>query len=106
MQVIYGLSAIRSVVDDDPVAVGQPHLRCYPFGGQHQVSQQGMILGFGVRQLGDRLFGDDQNMHRSLGMDIPKGDRQIVFVNNIRWNFLADNFAKNGFAHTRGEMKR
>ena len=37
-------------------------------------------------------------MNWRLGIHIPKGQTEIVFVNNVRWDFAANNFAKNGVA--------
>jgi hypothetical protein len=38
-------------------------------------------------------------MYGRLGLNIPEGQNQVIFVNNISGNLPPDNFAKNGFAH-------
>jgi hypothetical protein len=52
----------------------------YPFGRQQQIPHEGVVLGFGICEFGDRLLGNDQTVNRHLGIDIAKGQAQIIFI--------------------------
>ncbi len=97
MQMVNRLTAIFTAVDDNSIAVGESGLFRDAFSGQQEMSHEGVIGRFGIRELGDRFFGDHQNMHRSLGINIFEGQTEIIFIDNISRNFAADDFAENGF---------
>lgn len=58
-----------------------------------------MILAAGLRQTGERFFGNDQDVGGGLGADVFEGEAEVVFVDNIGGNFSLDDFAKNGVGH-------
>jgi len=102
VQMINGLSAIIACVDHNSIAIRESDLLGNTFGGEQQMTHQSVIGGFCVREFGDRLFRNHQNVSRRLRIHVAKGEGEIVFINNVRRNLFADNFAKNsvvGFAH-------
>src|SRR6476469_4167843 len=53
-------------------------------------------LGIGrIVQRRNVLLGDDQNVRRSLGRDVAKGDHLLVVHKGLRRNLTADDFAEN-----------
>lgn len=59
-----------------------------------QVSQEGPLLLTCVRELGDESLGDHQNMLGRLWVDIPKGEAVDVLMNDVCWDLLSQDFAK------------
>jgi hypothetical protein len=92
---IHGLSAIFACVDYDSITVGESLLFGDLFDGEKEMSQEGVICGFGISKFGDRLFGDDQDMNGGLWVYVVKGKTEIVFVDDIGRNFFANDFAEN-----------
>ena len=93
---IHGLAPIRPAVNHDAVTVGQSFLIRDPFGRQQQMPHEGVVLGLGVRQFGDRLLGNNQNVNGCLGIDVAEGQAEIIFIDDRRRDLLADDFAKKG----------
>jgi hypothetical protein len=96
MQVVNSLPAIDPGINHGAIAVREANLLSYPFHDEEQVPHEGMILGFGIGQTGDRLLGNYQNMDGGLGGNIPKGHTEIVLIDNIGGDFFANNLAKKG----------
>jgi hypothetical protein len=44
-------------------------------------------------------FRDHQCMDRRLRVDVVKGDRVLVFLNELRWNLLLHDLTKKAIAH-------
>lgn len=74
VEVIDGLAAVGTVVNHDAIAVFESDLGGDSLGGQEQMSEEGMVLGFGVGKLGNQLFGNNEDMNWSLGVNIFEGE--------------------------------
>jgi hypothetical protein len=94
VKVKYGLTRIGPIIDNHSVAL-QSFCAGNLAGHQEQVTQEITLLLRGRRQRGDMLFGDDENMGGGLGVDISKGKRPLVFLDDARIRFPLDNLAKN-----------
>lgn len=71
------------------------------------MAQQFFIFSACIRQVWDGLFGDNQNVGRSLGRDVGKCEAEIIFVDDIGWNLFADDFAEDSVAtHGKSWAKR
>ena len=94
MQVIHRLPPVVPCVDDDAITLIQllfaRNLSCR---GQQMAHQRG-VFGPRLRARTDVLFGDDQQMGRSLRTDIGKADAEFVFIHAIGWNSTVDDFAE------------
>jgi hypothetical protein len=99
VQMEYGLSPIAAGVDDGAIAVGESELLGDRLHFNHQVPHEGMIGGGDFRQAGNGLFGDQEDMGGGLGVDVPEGKAQIIFINNVSGDFPADDLGKQGVAH-------
>jgi hypothetical protein len=96
MHVPHRLPGGTAAVGNQPVPVG---INTFPSGQvvRHKLNlTQNRPVAFGdVIETCDMLFGDDQNMDRRLGIDIPERQNLVVFKNDIRWNLLFYNGTKN-----------
>ena len=45
-------------------------------------------------QIGNMLIGNDQNVRRSLWIDIPKGGDLLILIQDCSWNFPLDYLAE------------
>ena len=82
VKVKHRLSSTGSAIDHRAEVV-QPLLFGHARSHQQQVTQQSLILGSSGTQALDRLTGNDQHMHRSLGGDIAKGQALLIAVDLI-----------------------
>jgi hypothetical protein len=92
---IHGLTAIFACVDHDAIAVGESLLFGDSFDGEQEVSHEGVVLGFGIGEFGDRLLGDDEDVDGGLGVEVAEGEGEVVFVDDIGGDFFANDFAEN-----------
>lgn len=90
MKVIDALRAVRSVVDNDTISIGQPFLLGNGSGGEHEVPKERLVFGCGLGELGETVavFWNHQKVNWALGADIAKGQAVFVFV---------DDFGRDGF---------
>jgi uncharacterized protein len=58
-----------------------------------------VVFRFGGGEVDDRIFRDQQDVDGGLGGDIPEGEAEIIFVDNISGDFAADDFAEDGVGH-------
>jgi hypothetical protein len=94
-----GLSRVRTLVNHHSVAVCESQLSRDFLGGVEQVLVVSGFWEFG--ESGDLGFRDDQNVHRSLRVDV--ADREDVFVLE---NDLAGDFAETDFCKQCGHSAR
>ena len=83
MNAPHRLVRVSIVVEDRAVAARQPFLGGDLLRYQEQVPDQGLVLlGQGV-EVGDGLAGHDQDMRRSLGVDVAQGHAEVVLVEDL-----------------------
>ena len=100
MQVRYRFASVRSVVEDQPVAILLEAEFIGDFRGlQHQVTEHLVVFGFGFSDAWNGFLRNDQNMRRRLRFDVAKGDNGIVLIDNGGRDLTSDDFFKQGFAH-------
>jgi len=89
-----GLAAVFAGVDDDTIAIGQT-LAAGDLGGcPQQVAEDGALAWVGVDHRRDVLAGNDEDVYRSLGVDVGKGVYQLIFEGGRGRNFTFDNAAE------------
>ena len=94
MQMVDALAAVRTRVDDSPItAIKAENIGDFR-NRQQQMTTKLLIIRSKLTQRHDRLFRNEQNMHRSLRSDIAKRQTQIIFVDDICRYFAIDNFQK------------
>ena len=94
MQVIYRLPAIDSCIHHDPKTLRQlllfRQLRC----DQHQMPQKFPICLTDLVQRGDVLARNNQQMHRSLRMNVGKRNAGRILIDLRSWDFSNRDLAK------------
>jgi hypothetical protein len=92
MKVMDLLAAIVSIVGDEAVAGGvEPQ-----FGGG-LLDEGGHLrhgLPIGLLEAANVLFGDDQDMNRSFGIKVVKGEKLLVFMDGVVGDLPFDDLAE------------
>lgn len=100
MQVGDGFAGIWPVIEDEAEAGGGEAELVGDLGGfEEEVAEELLVCGRGVGEARDGLFGDDQYVGRGLGLDVAKGQEEVVFINDGGRDFTGDDFFEEGFAH-------
>lgn len=93
MQMGNRLAAIASVVDDEAKTAFSEAQTVGDFRRlQKQMAQGLLVLRGRFGHPGNRLLGNDQNMKRSLGIDVPKGVDQLILVKRFSGYLAGDDF--------------
>ena len=98
VQMVDTLAAILSVVNDNPVASLVKSLLLGNLGdGDHQMAEHGGVGLVGLAQLGEALsvFWDHQKVGFANWSNVSESQADIVFVNDVCWDFLGNNLVKN-----------
>lgn len=69
------------------------------FGHQEDVSDGGFVIRGEIIQRGDVLLGDDQDVCRGAGVDVPEGQANVVLENGFGRDLPGDDLAENTVAH-------
>lgn len=86
-----GLTGVGTLIDDQTVAF-KAELFANDSSGVEQVS---VITGFFDKShAGDFGAGNDEDMNRGFGLDIAKGDAEIIFINDIGGDFAIDDLGE------------
>ena len=99
MKVGHGFPAVGAVVDDQAVAgVGsEKPLGFRDFPARHQqMAQKGCIVRLRGADAGNDPLGNDENMNRRLGTDVPEGEALIILVDDVRGDLAGDDFFEQG----------
>jgi hypothetical protein len=104
VEVIDCLSTIGSGVDDYAKTVLEMLLLCNFVGCGEQLAEQFGVSGRGVSEGGEVLFGNDQDMHRRLWMDVGKREHVLILIEMRDRDRAGGNLAEEavrGFSHVR-----
>ena len=91
MDVVHALPPIGSAVDDCPIAAFETKVRSDFSDDTKQVSHQPGIAVFEIVQRSDLFFRDDENVRRSLTIDIAESQCLVVLVDDVGGDFPVDN---------------
>jgi len=94
MQVKHGLSRLRPHIQHRSVSILDLPIATDLSSHQMAAAYDLRILLCSVLQINQMLLGDDQYMCGSLGINVLKGVRVLVFVNFFRRNLSGDDFAE------------
>ena len=89
------LTAMRSRVDDRSITAVQPQQTSNFGNRQQKVTAQGRIVFCQFVQRRNRLFRNQQNMHRGLRIYVAKSEAMTVFVDNVGRDLTLNNFQEN-----------
>src|SRR5207248_776880 len=82
VQMGYGLAGALLTIDHQAIPLGDAELLRQLGGDKVKVAEQLAVLGLDIGVRGDDLTRDDQDVHRRLGIDIPKRQAAVVFVDD------------------------
>lgn len=100
MNVKHRLSTVGVAVGHHPVTAGvHPQLGGEVLGHQQDVPDGSLVIFGEIVQGGDVLLGNDQDVRRGAGVDIPEGQTEIVFEDGLGRNLSGDNLAEDAVAH-------
>ncbi len=95
-----GFAAVRPVIDDDAVTAV---IEAFFFGnmprGKKQLAQKRFIPILSLRDAFDFAFRNDEDVSRSLRIDVSKGEQSLRFIDNVCRDLPRDDFLENGFCH-------
>ena len=95
MEVVDGLAAVSAGVGYDPIAVGEIAV-AEGGGGFEQVAED---FGGGCGGVGEVLFGNEEQVRGSLGVDVGEGEAEVVFVDGLDGDGAVDNLAEDAVVH-------
>jgi hypothetical protein len=94
VDVVHGLAAVFSGVDDSAIALRES-LDARDLGsGPMQVAEQRVVLLLCVRNGGDVLSRDDKDVHRRLRLDVGEGVAVLILVDGFGGNTPVDDLAE------------
>jgi hypothetical protein len=100
VKVIDSLPAVRLAVDYKAGSVlGAAVAFCEFLGLKKEAPHEGSVGGFQLHDVPDVLFVNQEKMHRGLGIQVFEGQKLVILVYFLGWNFPACDFTKNTFAH-------
>ncbi len=85
MEMVDRLSAIIPGIDDDAISLVEVMLPGQLSSCSHQVPEQRFMLCNGLRLRCDMFLRDNEQMRRSLRIDIRKAYAELVLINTVRW---------------------
>ena len=93
VQVWHGFACVCSVVDYYPITglVDASFLR-HRLGGKKKLPQESTVIPASLADPRDDPFGDDENMHRRLGVNVVKRDQIIGLMHDAGRNLAGDDF--------------
>lgn len=65
----------------------------------HQVAEQSLVIGPGGIEGGDVLFGDQEHVDGGGRVDVPEGEAQGVFVDDVRRDLPVPDLAEKAVGH-------
>lgn len=80
------LLPIRATVEDGPVSSFQTLVGGQLLRDQHQVSYKWTIFWLQVIKGRNRAARNDEQVHRSLWINVAEGNTLVVLINDISWN--------------------
>ena len=95
MKVENRLSCARSAIGND-AKICEAFLFRNGFADLETVSKKFRILLGRAPDIDDFFFGDHEKVDWGRGVDIPKCDGLVVFINDVSGNFPADDFSEDG----------
>lgn len=90
-----GLTGIRTVIDDHPVTILiKPPFGSNGLGYEEQVPDDFAVSHDDTVNIGDMFFRHNESMDRRLGIEVLKGDRVLVFEDDLCRDLLLYDVAK------------
>jgi hypothetical protein len=94
VEVVDSLTAVLTRIHDNAIAIAEPLLASNLRRSPKQVTEKRALALIGFDHGRNVLAGNDQNMHRSLGVEVGKGVSQRILEYRRRGNGTFDNLAE------------
>ena len=95
VKVWYRFPSVGAIVNDDPEAFFRIALLAGDLTDfEHHVAEQILVCGTGQGNPGNRLFGNQEKVNRSLRSNVTETKAKIIFIDNLGWDFTGDDFLK------------
>ena len=101
MEMRDGFAAVGAVVDHEAKAAGEFEFLGENAGCEQQVAEERLVVGRGFTHAGNEFFWNDQQLDRSLRLDVMQNDAEVVLVLDLGGNFAVDDALEDGFWHGR-----
>ena len=102
MQVEDGLPTVFAVVHHEAVALlSKTHVLGNLARGEHDLTEDRGVLVGGIPDTCKMHLWDDESVHRSDRMNVPKPDDVLVFEDDVGGNLAGDDFAEQAAHRTR-----
>jgi len=97
VQMVDTLCAILAIVDDETESFRTQFLALH-LGDVNEMAQNGLLIFAHLGQLRETVavFGNDEEVHGRLGIDVPEGQALIVFVDLVRGPFAGQELVEDG----------
>jgi len=100
------LAGVAAVVEDEAVATFDKAELLGDGGGFYQkMAEDGVVIGRGIFEGGDRFAGDDEDVGGRHGFDVAEGDDVFVFVDDGGGDFFVADALEEGFAHRMADAR-
>ena len=83
MQMKYALSGRSSIIHHEAEGIRYALLHGDLAGGKQQMSEHRLVPRSGIHKTRQRGFGDNQDMHRRLRVDITKCQAKLILENDV-----------------------
>ncbi|EEF60490.1 hypothetical protein Cflav_PD3460 [Pedosphaera parvula Ellin514] len=91
------LTSVRTVIDDETVTGILDSQFVGDFCSlEEQVTQKLGIIRFRIGDARNDFLRNDQRVSGGTGFNVPKGEHEIIFVNDVRRDLAGNNFFKQG----------
>src|SRR5699024_6114795 len=99
MQVEHILRRLRAVGYDQPEGIAVTLLAPHGSCREQQMAEQSLIVIGGIDEHVNGFFRNDENVHGCLRVDVPKGQAQVILVDDVCVDFPVDDPGEYGFGH-------
>ena len=100
MEVRDSFSSVGAIIDDEAIACFvELALTGNALGGDEEMSEEGMILGWNGAVAGVMFFRDEKDVNGGLGGKITEGEDVIILVEDIGRDLAVDDAFEDGFGH-------
>lgn len=102
MKVRHGFATVRAVVDHDTVTGIETELFGQSLRRQQEVAKKRLVTGGSFGKADNGLFGNNEQMHRRLRLNVVDGDAVLVLVGDLGGYLAVDDLLKNSLGHDGG----
>ena len=97
MEVVDALTALITDVGYEAIAARlQSQLSCHPCGSEKKSTEQLSIFCISMRNRYEGLSRNHQHMYWCLGIDVPKCNDMVIFVESLGRTLAGDDLCKDG----------